>query len=53
MCPWCLLTPLCPCHHSATLYAAWLTLATAVLAAARRPRGAWDAREKSNERGMS
>ena len=39
MCPWCLLTPLCPCHHSAALYAAWLTLATAVLAAARAARG--------------
>ena len=39
MCPWCLLTPACPCHHSAALYAAWLTLATAIMAAARRPRG--------------
>ena len=42
MCPWCLLTPVCPCHRGAGPYASWLSLARAIVVAVRRLRNGRD-----------
>ena len=38
MCPWCFLTPACPCRRGGTPHAFWLPAARAIVAAVRRLR---------------
>ena len=38
MCPWCFLTPVCPCRRGGASHAFWLPVAKAIVAAARRLR---------------
>ena len=36
MCPWCFISPVCPCRRGAAPHAFWLPVAREIVAAARR-----------------